>query len=110
VRLLGTLPAYSVGCAIASPGDIDGDGKRELLIGAYEGATVYLHYGGDPGVYDLATDAQASFRREEKYAGTGFALGAGDVTGDSFTDFAITVPGFGGHGEGAIFVMPSFDL
>jgi hypothetical protein len=80
------------------------------LIGAWEASTVYLHYGGDPGTYDLTTDAQASWRREEKYAGAGYELAAGDVSGDGFTDFAISAPSLGNGGEGAIFVMPSFDL
>ena len=109
VRIYGASPASEVGSAIASPGDIDGDGRRELLIGAMEASVVYLWYGGDAGVYDLATDAQASWRRDEKYSVAGSDLASGDLTGDGLTDFAISAPGLGTGAQGAIFLMPSFD-
>jgi hypothetical protein len=98
------------GSAMTSPGDVDGDGTNDLLIGAAEHGTVYLVYGGDPGVYLLEKDAQAWWRSKETRAKTGAQVGAGDVTGDGIVELLIASPRDGEDGEGTITVLPSFEI
>ncbi len=110
VQLYGAISSFDAGSAIVSPGDIDGDGKGEMLVGASLGSAVYLQYGGEPGVYDLEKDSRAAWWLEQEYSLAGDAVAAGDVTGDGVTDLAIGAPGFGDAADGAIFLMTSFEL
>ena len=85
------------GGAVASAGDVDGDGLDEILIGAtwrnqYQGET-YLIWWRETGWAldtDLAT-ADASFVGEDAYDYSGFILGSGDVNGDGYGDLLISV-------------------
>jgi hypothetical protein len=93
---LGEDAGDHAGGAVASAGDVDGDGLDEILIGAtwrnqWQGEA-YLIRGRETGWApdtDLAT-ADASFVGEDAYDYAGFSLGSGDVDGDGHSDLLIS--------------------
>ena len=93
---------YSGG-AVASVGDVNGDGYDDILIGAdgndesgNDAGQIYLIFGRASGwAMDIGlSNANASFRGEgaDDMSGSSVA-GAGDVNGDGFDDFLIRAPG-----------------
>ena len=99
--------------AVTSPGDVNGDGTADLLVGSAWADVVYLHCGEGSGVYDLANDAQASWKNEvffEHSTLAGTTVAAGDVTGDGIGDFVIGAPDYGNFGEGAVTIIASVQL
>lgn len=117
LELRGGLTPERFGAAIASPGDVDGDGRAELVVGAPAFGVsnaipgrVYL-VRLRPGVTMLSTEGD--------YADTSLVdlapaeLGAsvaalGDVNGDGVPDVAVGAPGAGASGisgSGAIVVL-----
>lgn len=98
------------GSDATSPGDVDGDGKRDLLVGAWFGGTVYLQYGGDRGVYHLEKTAQAWWQSQDAQSLAGATVAAGDVTGDGITEFLIGLPGDGEVDEGSVTIVPEFQI
>lgn len=79
--LLGTTGSeLHVGAALSARGDVDGDGYVDLLVGAPEDTdrsatgTAWLLYGPVSGSVDLAGQAAASWRGEDKRANMGTAV------------------------------------
>ncbi len=102
------------GLAVAGPGDFNGDGEHDLLIGAEQGAeqgtepsgAAYLLYGSSAlraGIDRLAALAELglTLRGEAAGARLGFAAApAGDVNGDGYPDVILGAPqqdGFAGR-------------
>jgi hypothetical protein len=89
------------GFHVAPAGDLDGDGFRDVIVGAWVDGTAgpsagaaYVVYGPlTPGVINLG-DADAKLLGEltGDFAGEGWA-GVGDVDGDGFDEFVIGAPG-----------------
>lgn len=113
-RLAGETDGDSAGWALGSAGDIDGDGREDLLVGAANEGTngadagaVYVVLGGVSGDFHLA-DAHATVRGEAAgdNAGTSCA-GAGDLDGDGAYDIVIGAPGadHAGVDAGAAWVL-----
>jgi hypothetical protein len=79
-----------LGAALAT-GDLDGDGYRDLIMGAPGNTRVYVIYGGPAlsGSRDLSTT-----NADVRVSGTGIGsvLTAGDVTGDGPYDVLIGAP------------------
>ncbi|CAM4220891.1 hypothetical protein G4177_09655 [Corallococcus sp. ZKHCc1 1396] len=102
LKMTGIL-GDQAGVALASPGDINGDGFRDLLIGApnHSSATgaVYVVYGnGTPtgfptGSLSLATVSRYMGASGGNQAGSAL-VGLGDVNNDGAADFAVGAPGF----------------
>ena len=90
------------GGSLASAGDVDGDGRADLLIGAAENSGVgefagksYLLFGstiGSGGTFDLSL-ADVSFTGENPWDESGYSISsAGDVDGDGRADLLIGAP------------------
>jgi hypothetical protein len=98
------------GRAVASAGDVDGDGYDDVLVGAYlndangtDAGRAYLYYGG------ASTDLVADVIYTGEAAGNyfGYALtGLGDVNGDGYADVAVGAyrNGAGGTDAGRAYV------
>ncbi|MBI5496112.1 MAG: FG-GAP repeat protein [Deltaproteobacteria bacterium] len=75
--------------AIASAGDVDGDGYSDVIVGAPNrgGGTAYLYRGGAGGL-----SATPAWTREDPDGGSSFGFcvaGAGDVDGDGYDDVVV---------------------
>ncbi|MBM4390775.1 MAG: FG-GAP repeat protein [Deltaproteobacteria bacterium] len=99
VRVAGDDGADRAGAALATPGDVDGDGLSDVLVGAYyddmggtgAGAAALLHGSASLAGLDFsATDAQ--FVGESDGDSAGESLSGGDIDGDGFADVLVGAP------------------
>ncbi len=99
VRIEGALAGDHLGWSLASAGDVNGDGKDDLLIGTpWADPSTRNAAGGARVVYgraatteiDLATDTQG-FRIDGAADGdrAGYSVATGDVNGDGRRDFVL---------------------
>lgn len=80
------------GGAVASAGDVDGDGNIEVIVGG--------NYGNAPGLVQVmkVTDGSTLFTFADDDRASHFGaqvLGVGDVLGDHHVDWVISAPGLG---------------
>ncbi len=106
-RLLGDQAGGFFGAAVASAGDVNGDGYADLIIGAWhydagqsDESAAFVFHGSGAGVADAdASEAAAQIESDE--AGNGFiaVAGAGDVNADGYDDVIVGLPNYGGTGD-----------
>ncbi len=105
-RILGGAAGDSAGSALGSPGDVDGDGLAELLVGspwaegsASNAGRAALLYGPLSGTISL-DDAGVDLYGEASLNRAGSAVaGAGDVDDDGSHDLLVGAPYFRGTGS-----------
>ena len=102
-----------LGEAIASAGDLDGDGYANLLLGdenssldAYFGGMTYLAMGPFAGMIDLVADSTA-ISGGVRTGSFGVSVAMGDIDGDAGLDILVGAPGVFGSAldSGAVFVF-----
>ena len=96
VQLIGESAQDEAGTMVRAVGDLDGDGKDDVLVGApyddidaVDSGTTYIVYGGVTGTIDLSiADARLIGLGSANYAG--IAVGhAGDVDNDGYDDILV---------------------
>ena len=109
VSLPGEEGGSASGSDVAFAGDVNGDGRSDILVTMWTQNRTYLVLGrgsGWDGIETLA-DADALF---EGWSGewVGFSVdGAGDLNGDHYADFLVTAP-YAGNGGGEVYVFFGF--
>ncbi len=107
LRLDGATAGELAGASVAGAGDVNGDGRRDLIVGApfaSGGGAAYVVYGPfAPGTFDLASLGPRGFVIAG--AGGNAMLGqsvapAGDVNGDGLADVIVGAPGTAPSAEG----------
>jgi len=110
-RIDGAAAWDQVGESVAGAGDLNGDGRADLVVGAPDASNAYVVFGKAPATsVDLAALGDQGFRmRGAGWAGASVA-GAGDVNGDSREDVLVGAPLFPGFGGdvGAAYVVYGF--
>lgn len=94
-RIVGEGPDEWFSYAIATPGDVTGDGVDDLVVssifentGGYDAGRVYVFAG--PVTATSANQATAKINGAAEYDEFGTALaGVGDLNGDGYTDLAV---------------------
>jgi hypothetical protein len=83
-------PGDQAGVAVASAGDVNGDGFDDLVVGAHQGGTgtgqVLIFHGGSGG---LAETPAATLTGPEAGSLFGGAVSSGDFDGDGYSDVAV---------------------
>jgi hypothetical protein len=100
--------------AVSGVGDLDGDGHRDILVGAAgedthgaQSGAAYLVYGPISGTSTLpAGGAKLLGEDEDDYAGH-LTAAAGDINGDSYADLLIGAPfsDLGGDSSGVVYLV-----
>jgi hypothetical protein len=91
-RWMGEASDAQAGCDLLTPGDVDGDGFADLVIGAsdendWQGA-VYFIRGPTSGDHALS-EADGVLRGQNDGDDLGFDLASGDLDGDGVTDLLV---------------------
>jgi len=112
VELFGDAPAsgivipldWPVPDSLCLPGDVDGDGLADLLVGAsresnraVEAGEVRLYGGSEPGAPPRLLWSQSGVQAGERFGY--FIKSLGDLDGDGCADFALGSPGYGIEGR-----------
>lgn len=93
-KLAGEVPMDRFGISMAS-GDLNGDGKNDIIIGApfntndpalYQSGAVYVYFGPD-------FTTQVALHASSKNKGLGWQVASGDINNDGIPDLLISASG-----------------
>jgi hypothetical protein len=115
----GAAPQENSGAAVANAGDVNADGRDDLVIGAFgagansrlQSGTAYVVFGqAVPGDVDLSSLGSAGYRIDGAATGDflGFSVaGIGDINNDGKDDMALGAPNadFAGGSSGSTYVI-----
>lgn len=105
-RFVGAASGDELGSAVASAGDVDRDGRADVLIGARGADTAA---GVDAGVVYVFSGADYHLLRTYRGRDAGGLFGSGtdvtqDIDGDGVADHVIGARDAGAHGHGAVYL------
>lgn len=90
--ILGDDASGEIGFGNAMVADFDGDGQEDLAIGGYKVDAAFIFFDADSLASDVET-SDADVRIDGDGGGSfGFAISAGDVTGDGLADLVVGDP------------------
>lgn len=93
----GGVPEAQLGAAVATAGDVNGDGYSDVLVGAPGVGQVRVFLGSPAG---LSSSGGWTVTSEQSGSLFGSSVStAGDVNGDGYADVLVGAPGFDGIGE-----------
>jgi hypothetical protein len=99
LKYLSAVVTYQTGrspLAVSVPGDINGDGYMDILMGAFVVRQSYLVFGsseGFPSIANLTTESDVIQGNLNSWFGYSVSGCDGDFNGDGITDFVIGAPG-----------------
>ncbi|HET7854956.1 MAG TPA: integrin alpha [Gaiellaceae bacterium] len=120
IRIDGAAAGDNAGVSVAGAGDVNGDERADVLIGAHfadnngreDSGSAYVVFGrATPGTVDLSKLGQSGFRIDGAAAGdfAGWSVaGAGDVNGDGRADVLVGARGADNNarpGSGAAYLV-----
>ncbi len=106
----GAVPEAGFGQAVATAGDVNGDGYADVIVGAVSLADPPTYWGSASVYYGSAQglSTAATWTAAPSQPGWGMRFGwsagtAGDVNGDGYSDIVVGAPSYGASGRAYVF-------